>query len=213
MRRILLSLLVLSTCWLSVAEGAKSNWVDKPQQALSRLKRAVARKDRAGEWAALSPTFKARMSKRAGRTLDFGDYTVFRDLQSKDKEVRQVEHFLRTARMSGVRRSGKGYVSANIRFGGPLFFGKTMRVRLIYLDLWRLEVKGESQPYWGFTKDRSIIFEEDAATRAITLKTFDNHGKVSWQQTFAKDEITRFVEFKKWFFDGFGNAEQRFFGV
>lgn len=186
---------------------------DKPSWLLTRLKRAVKSRDYAGEWATLSPGFKLRMNKRAGRTVDQGDYAAFRTSNRRDREVRQVERYLQGARLHSVRyiRGRPGYANAAIHFGGPLFFGKSIRIRIVKHALWRLEVAGEPEPFWGFVGDKRMPLTENA-DGSKTIQMLNDKGKVIWNQTFPKEQITRYFTFTKWFFDHFGAAEERFFG-
>lgn len=213
MRRTALPLLLMAAFVLCGADG-KTVTVDRrdtPVAALSRLKRAVAQRNYAAEWATVSPGFKSRMSERAGRTIDRADYEMFRREQRRDPQVRQVERFMRTARMSNVRYDGKGYANVTITFGGPLFFGRSLRVRMVNHHLWRLDVKGESQPYWGYKGSRLLSAKQNE-DGSYTLTTQDDEGKVTWSQTFAASEVVRYREFTKWYFDHFGRMEREFFG-
>lgn len=212
MRRAALPLLLMAAFLFCGAERARRARADSPQACLNRLKRAVGRNNFTGEWAVLSPGFKKRMSERAGRTLDVGDYVVFRRAQLKDPDIRKVQRFMRTARMGKVRFNGKGYANASITFGGPLFFGRSIRVRMVQHKLWRLDVKGETQPYWGFVGDKTLTATK-GKDGSYTLVTKDDKGKVAWQQTFAASEVGRYREFGKWFFDHFGKIETEFFGA
>ncbi|MDJ0974893.1 MAG: hypothetical protein QNJ98_10575 [Planctomycetota bacterium] len=216
MRHIALPLLLAATFVLSGVDVEANTTVtvdrrDTPQAALGRLKRAVAQRNYAGEWATVSFGFKQRMNKRAGRTIDPSDYEMFRREQRRDPQVRQVERFMRTARMGRVRYDGKGYASATITFGGPLFFGRSIRVRLVNHHLWRLDVKGESQPYWGY-KDSRLLSATRNKDGSYTIKSQNDKGEVEYSETFAASEVVRYREFTKWYFDSFGRMETQFFG-
>ncbi len=212
MRRAALPLLLITAFLLAGADRPRKRRADTPQACLARLKRAVARNDFTGEWAVLSPGFKKRMSERAGRTIDIGDYVVFRRNQLKDPDIRKVQRFMRTARMGKVRYDGKGYASASITFGGPLFFGRSIRVRMVQHRLWRLEVKGDPQPYWGFVGDRALTAKK-AKDGSYTIESKDAAGKVLFTETFKAADVRVYREFGKWFFDHFGKIETEFFGA
>ena len=79
------------------------------------------------------------------------------------------------------------------------------------LRLWRMEVQGEREAYWGFLNDKEMpLFEAPDGSKTLMMINAD--GTVMWKRTFQKSSIRRFVKFDKWFFDHFGAAEERFFG-
>lgn len=210
MRRLALPLLLLSAVILSGADRPKRTYTDTPQRAFARLKRAVAKKDRAAEWALLSPGFKKRMNKRAGRVVDLADYEMARNANAKDPEIRQAERYLRSARMTVLRYTKGGQAQVSVRFGGPLFFGTSIRARMIHLELWRVEIHGETQPYWGFTGDRNLDAKY-GPDGGVVIRSYDAKGKVTYEEKFAKKDVKKFTVFTKWFFDSFGKLEERFF--
>ena len=182
-----------------------------PQQTLSALQRAVATRDRAGEWNTLSPGLKQRINKRAGRNVDVGDYTTFRNSNRQDPQVRKAEKYLRGARIKGLRYYGGGHAWVGIRFGGFLI-GKTIGVRMINHAYWELRVVGESQPYWGFEGDRSIEATKSKTDGSWTVITRDAQGKITWQKTWPYKQVRSYRKKTKWFFNDFGQFEAEFFG-
>lgn len=181
-----------------------------PQDTLQALKIAVSRADRAAEWGTLSPGLKMRISQRAGRNVDVGDYTTYRNANRGDAQIREAEKYLRGARVKGLRYYGNGHAWVGIRFGGFLI-GKTVGVRMINHAFWQLRVKGESQPYWGFVGDKSIeaVPAEDGS---FTLITRDKAGKITWQQVIPASDVILYGTGTRWYFDDFGQFEQQFFG-
>ena len=181
-----------------------------PQDTLTQLKRAVARGDRAAEWATLSPGLKMRISQRAGRNVDVADYTTFRNANRSDAQIRQAEKYLRGARINGIRYLGGGHAWVGIRFGNFLI-GKTIGVRMINHQFWQLRVRGEAQPYWGFVGDKSIeaVPGKDGS---YTLVTRDKQGKITWQQKFEAKDVLFYGTGTRWYFNDFGQFEQQFFG-
>ena len=183
-----------------------------PQDTLMRLKRAVARGDRAEEWRTLSPGLKQRISRRAGRNVDVADYITFRNANRRDPQIRQAEKYLRGARVNGIRYLGGGKAWVGIRFGNFLI-GKTVGVRMINHAFWSLRVRGEPQPYWGFVGDKSIeAYPAKDGSGSVTVVTRDNKGKITWQQKFEKKDVLSYGQYTKWYFDDFGQFEQQFFG-
>lgn len=209
MRRLALPLLLMSAVVLGAAKPKVSS-TDTPRRAFARLKRAVAKRNYAAEWATLSPGFKARMNKRAGRTIDAADYETARRANQKDPEIRKAERYLRSASLSVLRYNKNGTAQVSIRFGGPLIFGTSVRARMIHLKLWRLEIKDETQPYWGFTNDRNLDADQ-AADGSVTIRSQDEKGKITYEETFPKERVKKFIVFTKWFFDHLGEMEDRFF--
>jgi len=208
MRRALLLALPLFLLLADTATSAERTWT--PQRTLQLLVRGVIRRDRALEWGTLSPAFKKRLNQMAGRNVDVGDYTTFRDSQRTDPQIRKMESIINTARITGLSYDGKGYASVIIRFGGPLFFGRSIRVQMVNHELWVLFIKGEREPYWGFKGDKAIeaVKGKDGAYTVIT-RTPD--GKESWKQTFPKDKVARYLTKTRWYFNNFGAMEDQFF--
>jgi len=207
MRRALSLSLPLLLLLAPVATGAARPW--PPQRTLSLLVRGVMRRDRAMEWGTLSPAFKRRLNQMAGRNVDVADYTTFRDSQRTDPQIRQMESVIHTARITGIRYDGRGFASVVIRFGGPLFFGRSIRVQMVNHTLWVLFVKGEREPYWGFVGDRAIeaLAGKDGA---YTVVTRGPDGKISWQQEFPKEKVVRYFKKTRWYFNNFGAMEAQF---
>ena len=101
-----------------------------PQDTLMRLKRAVARGDRAEEWRTLSPGLKQRISRRAGRNVDVADYITFRNSNRRDPQIRQAEKYLRGARVLRTYPyveviDHEGLTMAVVSYDDHLFFGLT----------------------------------------------------------------------------------------
>lgn len=182
-----------------------------PTATLQALKTAVARGDRAGEWATLSPGLKMRINREAGRNVDVGDYTTFRNAARRDPQIRQAEKYLRGARIKGIKYYGGGHAWVGIRFGGFLI-GKTIGVRMINHAYWELHVKGEPQPYWGFKGDKSIEARKSKTDASWTVITRDPRGKITWQQTWPTKDVISFQRKTRWYFNDFGAFEQEFFG-
>ncbi len=208
-------LVCLAAVLLGAAERAAPRDLsrDTPKKALERLKRAVRHSNHAEEWRSLSPDFRRRLSRQAGRNVDVADYSMFRKSRARDPDVIKLVSALRTARITRVRHSktgGRG--RATIRFGGELIFGATTQVGMIHHRLWRLKVKGEPEPYWGYVGDwaTKLVKGRDGS---FTVKTFNEKGVETWSETFPAKQVQRHFTFTKWFFDDFGQAEQYFLNV
>ena len=185
---------------------------DTVKKALERLKRAVRRSDHAEEWRSLSPDFRRRLSRQAGRNVDVADYAMFRKSRARDPNVRKLVSAMRTARVTRVRYDRKGRARVTIRFGGELIFGATTQVGMIQHRLWRLKVRGEPQPYWGYEGDWATKLVK-GADGSYTVKTFNEKGVETYSETFPAKQVERYFTFTKWFFDDFGQAEQYFLNV
>lgn len=178
-----------------------------PGHALMRLKRAVARGDRMAEWELLSPGFKRRLNRRLGRNVDVADYTHARNAQRRNSDVRQAEQAIRGAKIQRVRYPRQGHARISIWMGGPLMFGQSVTVGMIYLSRWELWVQGQRRPYWGFVGDPSMSYTlgEDGS---YTLAMKDPSGKVVWQQMVPKHQVRAFRTMNNWYFDHLGKLEE-----
>lgn len=183
---------------------------DRPSNALFRFKRAFARNDRQGEWDSLSPGFKRRISRMAGRTVDVGDYSTMRDQHAKDPRMRELRQWLPSASLSRVKYRGDGYADVVIRFGAPIIFGQDMRARMVNHNLWELRIKGEPQPYWGFADDKSIRVFRTRTGNNYVVEMRDPKGKVTWRKQWKPEQIQGYREMNRWYFDGFGKLEDEF---
>jgi hypothetical protein len=186
--------------------------VATPADTLATLKWAIARRDRAAEWRTLGPAFKMRLNREAGRNVDVGDYTQFRESQRNNPRIRKLEQYMPSARVTGVRHDGRGGAWVTIRFGGPLFFGASTQVKMIHHAIWVLWIRGESTPYWGF--DGQKLSEATAGPDgSYTVTTRDPRGNVTWQQTFPREQVARYVTTTRWYFDNFGAMEREFINM
>lgn len=180
-----------------------------PQNTLQQLKTAFARGDKGGEWRTLSPGFKARLSQKAGRNVDVGDYISARNAYRNDARIKELEQWIHTASMTRFHQFGGGKAKATLRFGAPLLVGKEIEVTMINHGMWRLVIRGEAEPYWGFDGDRRVqaVQQQDGS---ITVITRDTRGRVAFQNNYKRAQIQAYTKFNKWFFDGFGAMEQEF---
>jgi hypothetical protein len=185
---------------------------DTPKKALERLKNAVRRSNHTEEWRCLSPDFRRRLSRQAGRNVDVADYSMFRKSRARDRNVMKLVSAMRTARITRATYRKTGRARVTIRFGGELIFGATTQVGMIHHRLWRLHVKGEPQPYWGYEGDWATKIEKGPGG-SYTVKTFNEQGVETWSETFAADQVERYYTFTKWYFDDFGQAEQYFLNM
>ena len=178
-----------------------------PAQALMKLKRAIARRDRAGEWELLSPGFKRRMNRRLGRHVDIADYTHARNAQRRNSQVRQAETAIRGAKIQRVRRTGRGRMRMSVWMGGPLVFGQSVTVNLIFLSRWEVWAQGEKRPYWGFVGDPAMTYAK-AEDGSYTMALRDPRGRVIWQQMIPAHRVRAFRTVSAWYFDHLGELEQ-----
>ena len=212
MRRILalaLSLLVAATPLLLVARSAAAAPIlGKPEETLERFKRAFASRDHGAEWATLSPGFKLRLNKRAGRNVDVGDYIAARNAHRNDPRIRELEQWMSSASITELRYDNLGQALVTIRFGMPLLLGKEVTVTMIHHELWELWIKGEAEPYWGYMGSRNIEVFQDAKTGVHTVRTKDATGKVTWQKQFPRSQVQAYRTLTRWYFHDFGQFEQ-----
>lgn len=208
----LLGLLALDPAPVLARGGARSaaQRYDRPHNCLARFKRAFMRNDRAAEWGTLSPGFKQRLSKMAGRTVDVGDYSAARDKHHNDKRIRELRQWLPSAKLSSVRYRGDGYADVSIRFGAPIIFGQNVRARMVNHELWELYIKGESDPYWGYKGDKSISVFRTRDLKHYVVENRDRQGKVTFRKQWKAEEVQAYRELNRWYFDGFGKMEEEF---
>ena len=182
-----------------------------PNATLQALKRAVTRRDSAGEWAVLSPDFKRRLNQRVGRTVDLADYTHVRNMQRRNPQVRQAEGALRQAKITRVRWGSprRGYAKVTIWFQGPLVFGKQETVSMVLLTRWEVWVEGEPQPFWGFENDPGMGMQQLPDGR-VHLWSRDQAGQVTWQQVVPKEKVRSVNRKTTWYFDHLGALENYF---
>jgi len=181
-----------------------------PQQALTRFKRAFSSSDRQGEWDTLSPGFKRRMSRMAGRTVDVGDYTALREKHRRDPRVRELRKWMPSAAMTRIKFVGDGTADVTLRFGAPILFGQNMRVKMINHELWELWVKGEKQPYWGFMDDKTVRVYRTRKDNMYVVETRDAKGKVTWRKKWPFAQIKGYQRSARWYFHSFGALEEEF---
>ncbi len=185
-----------------------------PAQTLSRFKRAFARNDYQGEWDTLSPGFKRRINKAAGRNVDPGDYAAMREKHRTDPRMRELRQWLPSARLSSIRyvKNRPGYANVSIRFGAPILLGRNISARMVNHELWELFVKGEQQPYWAFTDDKKMRVFRTRTENNYVEQSLDDKGKVTWQKVFKQTQIRSYRVATRWYFDGFGTLEDEFMG-
>jgi len=205
-----LALLVAVTPLLLVPRSAACApaIMGKPEETLERFKRAFAKRDHGAEWATLSPGFKLRLNKRAGRNVDVGDYIAARNAHRNDPRIRELEEWMGTAAITVLRYDSKGQALVTIRFGMPLLLGKEVTVTMIHHELWELWIKGESEPYWGFKGSRNIEVFQDPKTGVHTVRTKDARGKVTWQKSWPRSQVQAYRTLTRWYFHDFGQFEQ-----
>jgi len=195
---------------LLAAPAKKGPGHDLPEYALARLKRAFARKDRGAEWATLSPGFKLRLSRKAGRNVDVGDYIAARNAHRNDPRIQELEEWIHTARATDIHYDGHGKARVSIWFGAPLLLGKSVTVTMIHHKLWRLWIKGEAQPYWGFDASKKIRVFRNVKTNVHTVQTLDARGKVTWTKSWPASKVLKYETLTRWYFHDFGNFEAEF---
>ena len=178
-----------------------------PQGTLEVLKNSVRRGDRAGEWDLLSPDLKRRISSRAGRNVDLGDYVTARESYRRDPQIRQAEGFLQTARITRVQNAGPNRVRARMNIAGP--FGMNAWVTMVRLDRWVLTVKDEAEPYYGFMGDQFIGIQQ-REDGGYEVWTRDQSGNETSRLEFLPDQVVSYRVVSEWYFDDLGGLENQF---
>ncbi len=205
---LVLALLVLPLVTPGAADGATIKGT--PEQAITRMKAAFAKKDHGAEWETLSPGFKKRLSRKAGRNVDVGDYVAARNAHRRDPRVAELQQWMHTARATDIKYDNRGKAKVTIRFGAPLLLGKSVTVSMIHHELWELWIKGEKQPYWGFKGSKTIRVFRHPKTNVHTVQTMDAKGKVTWQKKFPAAKVRAYRTLTRWYFHDFGDYERQF---
>lgn len=181
-----------------------------PAGTIEVFKVATRRGDYPTEWSLLSPDFKRRMSRQAGRNVDEADYSVARRTMKKDTRVQIAESMLGSARVTGSKPLPDGRVELTVvaGIGGPL--GKTIQPVMIKITRWQLFVQGDPQPYEGYVDD-PLIGIESLGDGGYTVWTRSSPTDPKSRETFSASEVKNFQSRAEWFIDGLGEMEQEFF--
>ena len=178
-----------------------------PGGTIEMFKKATARKDYKAEWEIFSPGFQRRISRMAGRNVDFADYALARRTMRRDTRVQIAETLLGQAVVRNVSMQGQD--RARVRVDAPL--GKTINTGLVRLTKWQLYVTGDSQPYEGFSTDRTVRYERGPGGSYTVVSQFDP-GSAPTKETFSADQVRNFREVSLWYIDDLGGMEQQLAG-
>ena len=178
-----------------------------PGGTIETFKFATARKDYKAEWETFSPAFQRRISRMAGRNVDFADYALARRTMRRDTRVQIAENLLGQAVVRRTQMQGQN--RARVRVDAPL--GKTVNVGLVRLTKWQLFVVGDDQPYEGFSNNETIRYERGNDGSFTVFSRFDP-GSPPSQETFQRDEVRNFREVSIWYIDDLGGMEAQLAG-
>ena len=204
------TIVVALSCLILIAtlQGCAARQATEPTRAtpsgtVEMFKMHARYGDRSGEWDILSPGFKRRLSAQAGRTVDVADYVHARDAYRGDPRVRAAEQLLQTAIVVNTEQLSPDRVRASIRTsGGPL--AQSGQIGMVRLQVWKLFVSGEPQPYSGYVGDPTF-----GATRGADgsfVITVDGQAV----QTIPAAQVTDYKVEALWYVDDLGGLEQQF---
>jgi hypothetical protein len=142
--------------------------------------------------------------------VDAGDYTAMRNKHRNDPRLREMRKWLPTANLTRIKYDNKGYADVVIRFGAPILVGQNVPVKMVNHTLWELWVKGEPQPYWGFSDDKSIRAYRTRTDGHTVVEMRDKQGKVTWSKKFAPAQLRGYQVSTRWYFHSFGAMEKEF---
>ena len=181
-----------------------------PAGTIEVFKVATRRGDYPTEWSLLSPEFKRRMSRQAGRNIDEADYAMARRTMKQDTRVQLAESMLGSARVTGSKPLPDGRVELTVvaGIGGPL--GKTLEPVMIKLTRWQLFVQGDPQPYEGYVGDE-LIGIESLGDGGYSVWTRASPTAQKSRENFPASEVKNFQSREEWFIDGLGDMEREFF--
>ena len=171
-----------------------------PEGTVAFFKKAASSKNYASEWATLSPAFKKRLSRSAGRNVDLGDYTFMRTKLQENPQVKFAESLIGFASIGSPSVQGN---RARLTVGA---LGKSTDLGLVRLSKWELVIIGEeSQPYSGTIGDRAIRAEQQPDGSVVV------HQAGLEPLRFQKNEIRSFREgVAEWYIDDLGQMESQF---
>ncbi len=197
----LMSAAVLFSGCISQSSGPATR--STPAGTIESFKKAAARGDRRAEWDILSPNFKKRLSRQAGRNVDLADYITARNALRSDPQVRLAESMLKTAKVQRTEMQGENSAYLTIT-AGPLGVKKTARIHMVRMQRWELHVAGDDEPYSGIVGDSSSTYRRNA-DGGYTVS-----GSGGFSETFRRDEIRDFKTSTKWYVDDLGGMERQF---
>lgn len=178
-----------------------------PGGTIEMFKKATAAKNYKAEWDTFSPGFQRRISRMAGRNVDFADYALARRTMRRDTRVQIAESLLGAAVVRNVQMRGED--AARVRVDAPL--GKRIDVGLVRLSKWQLYVVGDDQPWEGFTNNSSVRYEKGADGSYTIYSQFDPNAAPS-VETFRADQVSSFKEVSLWYIDDLGGMEAQLAG-
>lgn len=200
---LVLVLLATSGCASGVAPSRES-----PAGTIEQFKVASRLRDYHEQWDILSPNLKRRLSDRAGRNLDFGDYRTFMNAQRNDPQVKNAEAALQAAQVGRVVMHDANRATATV--SGPMGLGGSYQIGMVRLDRWELEIKGDPQPYDGIVGDIDSRITR-AADGSYIVTMHDPHtGSETWRQVFPAADVESYKVVSKWYVDDLGDLEAQF---
>ena len=203
---IVLAAVGLSGCF-SPRQGATPSR-DTPEGTVEMFKVYARRGDPAGEWDILSPGLKQRLSQQAGRTIDLADYSQARQMYRGDPRVRAAENMLQTAIVRKTTPIDANTVSVFVQTsGGPL--AKSANLKMVKLSRWQLFVRGQDEPYWGFTNDRNFGAER-RPDGSFVIWSRGQPGGPRTENVIPASDVANYTTDAQWYVDDLGGLESQF---
>jgi hypothetical protein len=187
--------LSLSACGANNAPPSRST----PDGTVSWFKRAAEQRNYANEWDALSPGFKQRLSRSAGRNVDLGDYIFMRNKLQENPQVKFAEQFMGFASISKPKYTGQNQARVNVDA-----LGNGTDLGLIKLQRWELFVVGENQAYTGTLGDPAIRAEQQPDGSVVVIQ------QGLEPLSFTKGQVRKYQVVDQWYIDDLGAMEQQF---
>ncbi len=181
---------------------------DTPEATVELFKVMDRRRDWAGEWDLLSPALKQRLSARAGRNVDPGDYASARNAYRGDPRVGAAEQLLQTAQCRHIELMGDDLAYVTVQALRPV--GRSVRVRMVRLERWELWVAGDPEPYWGIRGDPLMDVERrpDGGYAVLSRATPAEDFR---RTEFSADQVRSFGTRRQWYLDDLGGIEAELF--
>jgi hypothetical protein len=181
---------------------------ETPAGTIEQFKVAARIQNHEEEWDILSPDLKRRLSKMAGRSIDYADYVTFINSQKSSPEYRQAMTALQAAQVGRVVMHSANRATATI--SGPMGIGGQHQVGMVRLDRWELLTRDDPQPYNGIVGDPDIRVTRGSDGGYTVTMHNPATGQETWRQSFPATDVTNYTVASKWYVDDLGGLESQF---
>jgi hypothetical protein len=175
-----------------------------PAATYEYLKAMVGANQVDAEWHSFSPGFKRRLSERAGRNVDVGDYGHARATIASNA-TKEIAMLLSSELVSEEKLSDSVAV-LTIRSGS-----RQASPRFVKLTTWELRLKGEGQPVEEFIP-RAADVVGISREGSVSLRVTPSTGTAAFLKDIPTDRIEELHVTSEWYLDDFGGVEDAVVG-